>query len=714
MLENQILTFAVLLLAVLLAPLLAHWTRIPSIIILILTGLAIGPSGTGLIEQDDAVRLFSTIGLLYIMFIAGIDLDLEEFRASKYRSLLFGALTFLLPAVGGFCASYWILKFTLDASLIISCVFAAHTLITYPIASRLGVVKDRSVAITVGGTILTDVAALILLAVVLGKHTGDLSPMFFLRMAIASVLTASVIFKVFPLVLGWFLRHMEAERGSQYVLVLLIMFLSAFLAYLAGFEPIIGAFLAGLAVNPLIPSSSSLMNRIDFMGNTLFIPFFLINVGMSMNPAALVSSPDVFIIAVILTAFSLTGKWLASFFTQIASHMTGTQRKLMFGLSSSRAAATLAIVLVGIENEILPSQLLNAAVMMILLTCVISSVITERSAKRLVQRERLDLLSSKSENSFASSIKKASLRNSFLVTVMTDVPYQRLLSFAKMLRSPHSTTPLTVGTVLTQGSDTENDVRVARASLEKYVKDASAADVPVHATATIDFNVSDGIVRLAREALADGVVMGWPRKLGDLESLLGEHAGGVVTKTDKTVFLCDFPKTLNGTVGVRNRRVVLVVPPFADKENGFYFWLAKILSLARQLSAHVVVCGTTPTFRRLTVVAGRNYKMTHVNFAHWDNFLLLRRQILPSDLLVAIVARKGSPSYLHAMDQIPYTMQQHFNEYNHIVVFPQQFSDATTTHDSPFTLTVNRAPQLPLPKKIPLLRKLWHMKKKEN
>ena len=704
MLENQILVFALLLLAVLLAPLLSHWTRIPSIIILILTGLTIGPNGFGIIAQNDGIKLFSTIGLLYIMFIAGIDLDLEEFRASRSRSLLFGILTFFLPAIGGFSAAYWLLGFSLDGALVIACVFSAHTLITYPIASRLGVVKDRAVAITVGGTILTDIAALLLLAVVLGKHLGDLSCFFFIRMAIAAVITTTIIFKVFPIILGWFLRHMEAERGSQFILVLVIMFISAYLAQLSGFEPIIGAFLAGLAINPLIPSSSALMNRIDFMGNTLFIPFFLINVGMSMNVSSLMGATDVFVIAATLSVVSLFSKWMASFITQISSHMTGTQRQLIFGLSGSRAAATLAIVLVGIESGILAPYLLDAAVLMILITCVISSVVTERSARRLVQRERLDLLKVDQGDKTLSITKKASLMNSVLVTVMTNIPFHRLASFAQMLRAKNSTTPLTIATVLTQGGDTAADVKKARQELERYVKEASASEVPVHATATIDYNVADGIIRLARESLADAIVMGWPRKLGDLETLLGEHAGGVISKTDKTVFLCEFPNPLNGTVGTKNRRIILVVPPFADKERGFYFWLVKTLSVAKQLSAKIVVCSTMPTFKRLTIVAGRSQKLFHINFSHWENFLMLRRQIQPSDILITVVARKGSPSYIKVMDQIPFTMQQHFSNLNRIVIYPQQFADSTSTLDSPFTLTVNRAPSF----SIPWTRKLWH------
>lgn len=694
MLENPILVFAILLLVVLLSPLILRRFKMPSIIVLILFGLVLGPHGTGLIAQGEAISLFSTIGLLYIMFIAGIDLDLEEFRASRYRSILFGVLTFLLPAIGGFCASRYVLGFSQDASLVVACVFSAHTLITYPIASRLGVVKDRSVTVTVGGTIITDIAALFILAIVMGKHTGDMSSLFFARLVVSALLIGAIVFGVFPRVLGWFLRNMEAEKGSQFILVLAILFFSSYLAQVAGFEPIIGAFLAGLAVNPLIPSTSSLKNRIDFMGNTLFIPFFLINVGMSMDFSAVLSSPMILVVAVVLTAASFLSKWSAAFLTQVVCHFSGTQRKLMFGLSGSRAAATLAIFLVGIQAGIMSPVLLNAAVVMIFLTCIVSSVVTEQSARRLVQRESLDLANGKTVPNAPWSEQTKRRPESVLVAVVVDYPFERLVDFSLMLRSRRSSVPLSVGTVLTESPDAEEHLRKARHSLEKYVKEASAQEVPARVIAALDYNVADGIVRLSRESMADAIVMGWPRKLGVLETLIGEHAGGVIMRTDKAVFLCDFPKPLTGTVGPKNRRIVLVAPPFANKEKGFLFWSVKLLSLSKQLNARVVICSDADTYEAVSQVLRQRSQPEFLEFTQWDNFLTLRRHLQSTDLLMVVSARTGSPSYLRAMDQVPYTLSERFSEFNRVVVYPQQFNDSNVTLDSPFTLTVNRAPSL--------------------
>ena len=282
-LKSPVLVFSLILLIILLSPILMRKLNIPGIIGLIISGVIVGPHGLNLLAKNSAIELFSTIGLLYIMFIAGLELDLNEFKANKNKSLLFGFFTFTIPLAIGFPVVYYFLDYNFNASFLTASMFATHTLVAYPIVSRLGVSKNQAVAITVGGTILTDTAVLIILAVVMENSKGSLNQEFWIRLAISLAIFSVIMFLLIPRIAKWFFRKLESEKHSHYIFVLSVVFFAAFLAELAGIEAIIGAFVAGLALNKLIPHSSALMNRIEFIGNSLFIPFFLISVGMLVD-----------------------------------------------------------------------------------------------------------------------------------------------------------------------------------------------------------------------------------------------------------------------------------------------------------------------------------------------------------------------------------------------------------------------------------------------
>ncbi|HYG15278.1 MAG TPA: cation:proton antiporter, partial [Bacteroidia bacterium] len=288
---NSVLIFSVILLIILLSPIILRRFKIPSIIGLIISGIAIGPHGFNLLQNNSAVKLFSTIGLLYIMFIAGLELNLKEFGKNKYKSLLFGFLTFILPMSIGYPVCHFLLGYDMNTSLLIASMFSTHTLVAYPIVSRLGIVRNEAVAITVGGTILTDTAVLLLLAVISGSATGGLTHEFWVRLGISLAVFLIVVVFIVPRLSAWFFKKLEGEKNSHFIFVLSMVFFCAFMAEIAGLEPIIGAFAAGLALNRLIPHTSSLMNRIEFVGNSLFIPFFLISVGMIIDIRVLLKGP---------------------------------------------------------------------------------------------------------------------------------------------------------------------------------------------------------------------------------------------------------------------------------------------------------------------------------------------------------------------------------------------------------------------------------------
>src|SRR5699024_11139490 len=341
------------------------------------------------IEEDSFVEIFSTIGLLYIMFIAGLELDLNQFKANRNKSIAFGIFTFMIPLGLGFPIFYYLLhpvdpNIDLNASLLIASMFATHTLLTYPIVSKLGISKNRAVAVTVGGTILTDTAVLLLLAVIIGNHNGGLTKEFWIQLIISLALYSAVMFVVMPRIARWFFRKLESEKHSHFIFVLSVVFFASFLAEVAGLESIIGAFFAGLALNKLIPSSSALMNRIEFIGNSLFIPFFLISVGMKVDMSVILEGPTALIIAAVLTIVAIARKWIAAWVTQLVFRFTNTERQLIFGLSSAHAAATLAVIMVGVNEGILDDNVLNGTVILILVTCIVASFATEKAAVKAV------------------------------------------------------------------------------------------------------------------------------------------------------------------------------------------------------------------------------------------------------------------------------------------------------------------------------------------
>lgn len=345
-LKNPVLLFALILFIILFAPIILNKLRIPHLIGLIIAGAIIGPNGFNLMERDMSIILFGTVGLLYIMFLAGLEIDLADFKKNSTKSLVFGLLTFLIPMGLGTAAGIYLLDFSIPTSVLLASMFASHTLIAYPIVSKLGVAKNRAVNVTVGGTMITDTLALLVLAVIAGMQTGEINQEFWIRLGVSVLLFALIVMLLFPIIGRWFFKRFD-DNISQYIFVLGMVFLGSFLAELAGIEAIIGAFLAGLALNRLIPHTSPLMNRIEFVGNALFIPFFLIGVGMLINYKAFISDIQTLKVAAVMTVIALSSKFIAAFFTQKIFRYNSDERRLIFGLSSAQAAATLAAVLVG-------------------------------------------------------------------------------------------------------------------------------------------------------------------------------------------------------------------------------------------------------------------------------------------------------------------------------------------------------------------------------
>ena len=657
--QNPVLVFSLILFIILLSPILLRKLKIPGIIGLIISGVIIGPHGLNVLEQNSAVKLFSTIGLLYIMFIAGLELDLKEFQRNRNKSLVFGFLTFTIPLIFGFPVCYYLLKYDFTASLLISSMFSTHTMVSYPIVSKFGISKNEAVAITVGGTILTDTAVLILLAIILSSNEGGLSLSFWTQLIGSLIVFSGIMFWVIPKITAWFFQKLESEKTSHYIFVLSVVFFAAFLAELAGVEPIIGAFVAGLALNKLIPYSSTLMNRIEFIGQSIFIPFFLISVGMLVDVKVLLNGPYAVIIAVTLSVVALIGKWLAAASTSKIFRYTTNQRRLIFGLSSSHAAATLAVILVGFQTGIIDENALNGTILLILVTCLTATLVTENTSRKILTSEKEEpIIEYPVHYSEHIMIPIANLSN-----------METLLEFAVYLKNKKSANPITILSVVPNDEEAEKNLIIAKKNLQSLVKMASANETKVKIIATIDHNIAGGIIRASREEMTDTIMIGWPRRTGLIERFIETKTSLIISRTSKAVYICHFEHPLVG-----HSKIVVSCPPLAELEPGFEVWLPKLNILAKELSLNVFVYCNQMTQAAITEFFHHHRHKSGFTFAEkfdLPDIQLLQKYVIPEDLLIYVGARRTSVSYENCMENIQEKLERSFPKNSKIVIYPR-------------------------------------------
>ena len=687
-LKNPVLVFSILLFIILLSPILLRKLKIPGIIGLILSGVLIGPHGLGLIgsrtmEAEGSIKLFSTIGLLYIMFMAGLELDLRQFKRYFNKSLSFGFLTFIIPLALGYLLCAQILHLSPLAALLTASMFSTHTLVAYPIISKFGLTKHPAVAITVGGTILTDTAVLIILAIISSAAQGSLEISFWLRLFTSLLMFSLFMFFLIPRIARWFFSKLDSEKTSQYIFVLSVVFFSAFLAEIAGVEHIIGAFVAGLVLNKLIPHHSTLMNRIDFIGNSLFIPFFLIFVGMIVDLNAFTKGSWPLALAGILSAFAIFSKWLAALFTQMIFKLTARERQIIFGLSTARAAATLAIISVGYNVGLLNVNIVNGTVILILITTMVSSMITENAGKRLL----LDI----SENSELED-NEMRLRNKHLVVSMNELKgNERLLDFALLISDPQVINPISVVSVYPDNEYAELMIRKSRKSLEEIIKHYSGHESKLNPIATIDHNLSSGIARVSKELVADIVLVNDSMDTNIIKRMVGSDREHLMTACEKTIFFCTLDKP-----SVAYERMIVVAPLLAELEQTFVLWSERLLRLAKELKIPLHYFGSVSTYDRLEKVAQAN-KVEAELYLHelenLENFYPLYQK-KNSDLVCMIACRPGSVSFDTQFEQILNNIPIAFERQDYLLVYPgivgsdPAFSNYDDINSAPFVAGV--------------------------
>jgi len=653
---NPVLIFSLLLFIILIAPILLGKIKIPGIVGFIIAGIMIGPNGFNILKKNSAIELFSTIGLLYIMFIAGIELDLAEFKKKKHKSFIFGFLTFAVPIVIGFPVCYYLLDYSLLTSILTASMFATHTLVAYPIVNKFGIAKNEAVAVTVGGTILTDTAVLIILAVIMGSVQGKLDSSFWIQLAISLSIFTATIFIVIPRIAKWFFTKLESEKTSHYIFVLSVVFFSAFLAQLAGIEPIIGAFVAGLALNRLIPHSSILMNRIEFVGNALFIPFFLIGVGMLVDLRVLFNGPDALIIAGSLTLVAIVGKYLSASFTQWIFKYTSNQRLLIFGLSSAHAAATLAIILVGYKAKIIDDNILNGTIILILVTCIVASFATEKASRRIVAAEEI------------SGLQAANVEN-ILIPIADFNNMESMLDLAVLFTDKGSHQPINLLSVVPDSNNAQENLLIARKKLNDSVKYASGNGTLVEIVVTLDHNISSGVLRIAKEKSANIIITGWPRKATVFDKFLGDKSAALIENSNANLFILHLNKPITVLKSIQ-----LVCPPADLMEKNMTVWLAKVCKLSTELSLPVNCYCDEETKTDIehflkTTRCSVTFKYNHKEI--WKDWKLLKDKVTLDDFMIVVLDRKVESTSLLSLTHTQRKLEQLFENETKLVIYPQ-------------------------------------------
>lgn len=665
-LADPVLKFLLILLIILAAPLLLNKLRIPHLLGLIIAGAIIGPHGFNLVLRDSSIILSGTAGLLYIMFLAGLEIDMADFKRNSTKSLAFGMYTFLIPMILGTVVGIWVLRFNVLTSVLLASMFASHTLIAYPIISKLGISKNKAVSITVGGTMITDTLALLVLTIIVGMATGQVNDMFWIRLGVSILIFALIVLFGFPFIGRWFFKHVH-DNISQYIFVLVMVFLGSFLAQVAGMEAIIGAFLSGLALNHLIPQSSPLMNRVEFVGNAIFIPFFLLGVGMLIDYRTFFTSFETIKVGLIMIIVATAAKYIAAWMPQKTFHLSTDQRSVIFGLSNAQAAATLAAVMVGYNVitgtdangepiRLLNESVLNGTILMILVTCTIASFAAQKGAHNIAAQD----ISGKEEN------KKES--EHILIPVSNEETVEELVNLSLAIKSPQNKNGLFALKVIDNHHSDEKALKQSRRVLQTAVNTAAATDTQMKDLLRYDLSVSNAIASVVKEREITDLVVGLHKEKDIPAAFLGHIVESVLAESSVSTFIYK-PAQPISTV----RRHLIIIPELAEKEIGFNQIIFRLRNVTQNTGAATVFYGSEATLNALKkLLAKKSGEASYIEFNDWDDFLIVFRDIKPDDTMWIILSRKEGLSYAPAMARIPKYLNKYFQANSFVLAYPVQ------------------------------------------
>ena len=661
------LIFFVVLLMILLSPIIMGRLRIPHIIGMVLAGVIVGKYGLNILERDASFELFGRVGLYYIMFLAGLEMDMEGLKKNRTRVIVFGLLTFLVPFAMTYFMGVSLLSYTPLAALLLSAIMASNTLISYPIVGRYGLTRHTSSTLSVGSSMMALFMALIVMASIVNSFQGEGGIGFWVLFVVKFFVYSIGLILVIPRLTRWFLRR-YSDAVMQFIFILAVVFLSAALSDAIGLEGIFGAFLSGLILNRFIPRVSPLMNRIEFTGNALFIPYFLIGVGMLINVRLLFQGTHILWVVFCLVLFGTLGKAIAAYLAAGVFRMPRLAGHMMFGLTSAHAAGAIAMVMVGRRLEISPGvylfgdEVLNGIVIMILFTCVISTVVTEWAAQRLRLKE-------KKEPELVKTVNDEKI----LIPVKYPEYADNLVSMATMMRNPKLKRELVALNVVYDDVNMRHNQAEGQRLLEHLQHLASASDVPMTTQVRIAANIANGIKHAFKEFQASEILMGLHFHHNISKGFWGEFTRSLYNGLSRQIIITRIMQPLN-TV----RRIQVIVPSRAEFEPGFYRWLERLARMTENIECRIIFHGRKDTLQLINEYIHNNFasvRAEYVPMKHWNELPDLATKVSKDHLFVIVTARKGTISYKSAMERLPDEVNRYFKGKTLMIIFPDQYGN---------------------------------------
>ena len=679
------LIFFVVLLIILTAPIIMGRLRIPHIIGMVLAGVLVGKYGLNILDRDQSFELFGRVGLLYIMFLAGLEMDMQGFKKSGKRVALVGILTFIIPFMLTLFISIYLLHYSLLASVLLSCIMSSNTLIAYPIVIRYGLQRHSVTTLSVGASMLALLLALVAVAALVNSYSGGSGVVFWLLFVAKFIVYCAVSIMLIPRLTRWFLRK-YSDSVMQFIYVLAIMFLSAAVCEGIGLEGILGAFFSGLIMNRYIPVLSPLMNRLEFIGNALFIPYFLIGVGMLINLRLLFEGDGIIMIVVGIVISGTLGKAIAAYFAAWLMHLPRHAARLIFGLTSAHAAGSIAMVMIGMELETEPGKyligddMLNGVVVMILFTCIISTMMTEAASRTIIYKEKEALANNEGNemgtnyiSGTADKVKGTLDDEKILIPLKYPETCDTLVNLAILMRNPKLERGLIGLNVVYDDVNAPANQVEGRKILERAQKTASASDVRMQTQVRLATNIANGIKHAFKEYDASEIILGQHIHDNSTRRFWGEFAQSLFNGLSRQIIIVRCAQPLNTLRGIH-----VAVPSRAELEPGFTRWLERLSRLAGGLECRIVFHGRQESLNLINAYVKTKHKSLraeYVDMPHWNGFKELAASVKDDNMLAVVTARQGTISYKSAMERLPDEITHYYKGNNIMLIFPDQYGN---------------------------------------
>lgn len=717
--EDPVAVFALAMLVFFVFPLLFKRFDLPGITSVLLVGVVIGPHVLDLIGRSEAIVLLGEVGLLYLMFISGLEIDLNDFLDDPTRSGVFALITFSLPMVLGTVSGVVVLGFSLTAAILFASLFSSHTILGYPVVNRLNIVKNEAITTTISGTILTDTVALLILVVIETLHSqSTVEPLFWVQFVLTLLVFFGGIWVIVPRIGRWFFRNIDEESYFEFLFAMAVLFGTAFLAQIVGAEPIIGAFLAGLTMNRLVPSTGTLQNRIDFMGDALFVPFFFLSTGMIVKPALFLRGIQPWLVAGTILVAMFGMKLIAAWATGRIYGYERSEWLAMYSLSTGQAAAALAVATIGTNIGLFDQAIVNGVVLMILVTGVVSPYLSEKYGRKIVEAEE--------QAEYEPS--EAPERILIPLTEYTDNT-ETLLDLAMLLRESGSEEPIRAVTVVEQegqqldigerytstrqpnpetdgsehGSESESEgkgesntddrqteeaeetleeteemeaeVADAEETLEETEEHAASAEVPIDTQTRVGHSIVAGIVRSIEENRITTVIMGWNDRYRFGRRLFGSTIDQLLERTNELVIVANLTQPINTT-----ERLVVLLPGRIAAHPGFYEGIHMVKQMATKLgipTQYLLVTSTQNQYEQLIDSVEPETPFEIETVGDWSRFRSNGGDLFDEgDLVVALSPREGARGWQSSLEDVPQYLAQQVSQ-NVIAMYLSEEIDAS-------------------------------------